>query len=102
MKLESVSINAVSSAFPRPVTLSLHQLPDGLIAVVGPNGHGKTFLLESALAATYRVLPSREHALVDYALGRESSIAAHWLFDGRRGRCSPRRRCTRALNSPRN
>ncbi len=46
--------------FREEIVLDLAALPEGLIAVVGGNGVGKTTIMEAmAPAALYRTLPSR-------------------------------------------
>jgi len=62
--------------------LDLRQLPGGLVALTGPNGHGKTALLETVLAALYRSYASREHDLKTYACARDSFVEAEFSVDG--------------------
>lgn len=81
MKLEQLTIRGLLR-FTDTLSLDLGNLPEGLIAVVGENGSGKTAFLESALAAIYRKFASREKELVDYAHDRDSFIEAVFAFDG--------------------
>lgn len=51
------------------VAIDFTEIADGLIAITGGNGEGKTALLEAPIAALYRKFPSRKSALPDYAAG---------------------------------
>ena len=78
MVIERLAIQGLTCL--RHVALDLRDLPDGLIAVTGANGEGKTTFLESMVAPYYRTLPSRDGELVDYATADahvEMQIAAH-------------------------
>lgn len=74
--------------FREPATVVFSDLPDGLIALIGPNGHGKTRLLDAGLASLYgpsggpRAFPSREGPLVDYATARDAFIETEWELEG--------------------
>lgn len=82
MKLERLTLKGFSSAFPGVVDLKLRDLPAGLVAIVGPNGKGKTTLLEVPPGAIFRQLPSRNGAdPVDYATGRDSGIGLEYSVD---------------------
>jgi exonuclease SbcC len=76
MRLEHLILRGFTHAFPGVVDLPLHELEPGLHAVLGPNGHGKTTLIEAmAPAPLYRQLPARNGAdPVDYATGRDSFL----------------------------
>jgi exonuclease SbcC len=86
MRLEQLEI-AGFFHFDRPVALDLRDL-SGLVAIVGPNGHGKTRLLDAGLAglygpgATNRAFPSRDGTLASYATSRSASITTMWLVAG--------------------
>lgn len=82
MKLNTFSVKGLL-AFGDECAVDLRAVPPGLIAIVGRNGQGKTTIAETPLAALYRVLPSRDHELVDYAHGKDSSLQA--TFDTPRG-----------------
>ena len=75
MKLKSFSVKGLLR-FEHECRVDLAGLPAGLIAIIGENGAGKTTLAETPIAAFYRTLPSREHDLVDYATGRDSTVEA--------------------------
>lgn len=82
MRLETISLSGVLR-FPDPVTVDFRELPQGLIALVGANGEGKTSLLEAWIAALYRTLPSRgDRSLVDVAHGAQSAIETTFAVDG--------------------
>lgn len=74
MKLNTITIGGFLR-FTDPVTLDLRGVPDGLVAITGTNGSGKTALIESAMAALYREFPSRGD-LAPYATSRDSFIEA--------------------------
>lgn len=57
-------------------------LPDGLTAITGPNGSGKTFLLESPLATLYGIFPSRPGNIFDCAPIGDSSLEVEFESDG--------------------
>lgn len=84
MRLERLALKGLSNAFPDAVDLPLADLPPGLVAVVGPNGHGKTMLLEATPAAIYRQLPARAgNDPLTYVIGRDSYIDETFTVDGR-------------------
>lgn len=68
MKLTKLSLRGLLR-FTDRVDLDFTGMPEGLIAITGDNGSGKTALLEAPLAALYRQFPSREKGLVDYVSG---------------------------------
>lgn len=82
MILHTLTLQGVL-AFPGTVTLDLDALPEGLIAVSGPNGSGKTSLLEAAFACLYRRFPSRAGALTDYATRRDAYMALTFTIPGK-------------------
>lgn len=86
MRIDSLAIKGVL-AFQAPMTLDLRGLDEGLIAVVGANGEGKSTLLELPCAALFRQFPSRsDKELVDYATERDSYLEAVLTVDTRRYR----------------
>ena len=76
--------------FEEPFVLDLLGLPQGLVAIVGGNGMGKTSLgLEGPFAALYGptepgkpAFPSRDGKLADYATSRQAYIDDTWTLDG--------------------
>jgi len=81
MKILTVSVAGIGP-FAEPVTLDLRDVPSGLIAVCGANGQGKTFLLESMVAAWFRRFPSRGEIL-DYATTKTAYIDVTAVLEGR-------------------
>lgn len=83
MKLESLTVRGLL-AVQGTTTLNLRDLPPGLVAIVGPNGNGKTTLLDAAPASIHRKFPSRSgKKLAEYANERDSFIQTDWVFEGR-------------------
>lgn len=82
MRLDTLRIKGVL-AFDGDVCLDFKELPPGLIALVGPNGHGKSTIMESPIAATHRTYPSREKAIFEYAHGTDSFIESTFELEGR-------------------
>lgn len=82
MRLETIALQGVTR-FHDPVALDVRTLPEGLIAIVGQNGEGKTTLLESVPACLWRQFPSRgEKGLVDYVTRRDSHLEVVFTIDG--------------------
>lgn len=65
-----------------PVDIDFTQLPEGLIAITGPNGSGKTSLLSSTFAALYRFLPDRDGPLHKWCHGKDAQINLAFDFNG--------------------
>lgn len=82
MKLESITIRGVSLAFPEQVTLALRDLPPGIIAFRGENGHGKTLMLESFMGCAYQKFPSRDKKPYDYATRSDAFIETAFELEG--------------------
>jgi exonuclease SbcC len=68
----------------RGLDVSLDTLPEGLVAVVGRNGQGKTTFFEAVPAALYGEWPSRPGAFVDAFDGRSAFLDVVLALD--RGR----------------
>lgn len=76
MKLLKLEIEGVG-VYRKPVVVDFASMPMGLVAITGPNGGGKSTLLEcSGIAPLHRILPSKSqpNRLVDYASAEKSSI----------------------------
>ena len=84
MRIESLTLKGIT-AFRGEASVDCTALPPGIVAIVGPNGHGKTTLLESlGPAPAFREFPSRaERPLVDYATGADSFLEQRVTFEGR-------------------
>ena len=82
MRLDTAKIHGFLR-FENTLEIDFRTLPAGLIAFVGPIGEGKTTALETPLAVLFRQLLSRQGALVDYALARDSYLEAQFTLDGR-------------------
>lgn len=72
MRIEKLTLKGFLR-FRDQVAIDLTSIPEGLVAIVGPNGTGKTTLLEAAPATIYRSFMSRGDVL-DYATGRDSFL----------------------------
>lgn len=79
MRLDHLRIKGIT-CFAEPVDIDFTQIPAGLIAVVGPNGSGKTTIVEAFPGAIFRELPTRG-AAVKYATGPDSYIDVGVTFD---------------------
>jgi exonuclease SbcC len=82
LRVERLSLKGITR-FSEALTLDLRSLPPGLVAIVGPNGEGKTTILESPIAATHRAFPSRDKDLLAYATERDSYVETEFALDGR-------------------
>lgn len=81
MRLDYTELHGVSTAFPGTVRFQVRDLAPGVYAFVGPNGDGKSILLEAGFAGLYRELPSRDENLIDFALHRDSYIVNEYSAD---------------------
>jgi exonuclease SbcC len=82
MRLDTLTIKGVL-AFDEERALCFRDLP-GLVALSGPNGEGKTTLMEGPIAATFRVFPSREKKEpFDYATRNDAFIQQTFELEGR-------------------
>lgn len=77
MKLKRLTLRGLTTfTSADPVRIDLGSMADGLIAVVGENGSGKTSLLSSVPAALYRAMPDRPGSLYDYCHGKDAFVQA--------------------------
>lgn len=81
MRLETIAIKGVL-AFPELVTVDLRDLPPGIVAIVGPVGHGKTTFLEACPGGLLREFPSRDKQVVKYAVRPDAFIDQTFSLDG--------------------
>ena len=84
MKLERLSARGLKGLFhyPSGITIDAATLPEGLIALVGPNGMGKTSVIESFFATLYGEFPSRHKvALVDAFEGKDGYLETEFSED---------------------
>lgn len=83
MRLDTLTIKGVL-AFEEERSLSFRELPEGLIALRGPIGQGKTTLLEAPAATLFRQFPSREKKPpFDYATGTDAFMQLVFELEGR-------------------
>jgi exonuclease SbcC len=82
VRLDTLRIKGVL-AFEREIAIDFKDLPPGLVALVGPNGHGKSTIMESPAAAWYREYPSREKSIFEYAHGTDAFIESTIELEGR-------------------
>lgn len=86
MRLRRLQLRGLKglSTFTRPIDLDLAALPDGLIAVTGANGAGKSTFLEAPFATLHRQFPSRPDCqLPDAVEGRDAYLDVELDVDGR-------------------
>lgn len=83
MRLDTLTVKGVL-AFPEERSVNFRYLPEGLIALRGPIGHGKTTLLEGPAATIFRSFPSREKKPpFDYATGTDAFLQLVFELEGR-------------------
>jgi DNA repair exonuclease SbcCD ATPase subunit len=80
MRLARLTLRGITS-FTQPVVIDLDSLGEGLVAVVGDNGAGKTTILESVFASPFKGFPSRPGSLYRIASGRDAFIESEWVDD---------------------
>lgn len=104
MRLTSFAVKGILAYQHAEARVNAADLPSGLIALTGPNGHGKTTLLETPLTAAFRSFPSRpDRAVMDYAGTSDAFLETSFDLDGRgafRIRCNidgPRRKTSAVL-----
>jgi exonuclease SbcC len=82
MRLERLEIGGFMN-FREPAVLDLREVPPGLVAITGPNGHGKTRLLDAGPGAVYGLFFSRDGNMADYATERDAYVDALFNVEGR-------------------
>lgn len=71
-------------AFKKPIDLDLSAIPPGLVSIIGPNGVGKTTLLDMMSGGPiYRQLSTRSKSLQTWCTGRDAEIDLTTSFQGR-------------------
>ena len=80
MRLSKLSLRGITR-FQEPVEVDFSALGEGLIAIAGANGEGKTTILEGPFAALYGEFPTRPGGLYAVAHGRDAQIELE-LEDG--------------------
>lgn len=68
--------------FDTPIELNAAELPRGLVAIVGPNGEGKTGLIETVVAVLHREYASKPGEVYAYATTREAFAEGDFTIDG--------------------
>jgi exonuclease SbcC len=83
MILHSLRLRGVLR-FDDEVRLDCRELPGGLIALTGPNGEGKTAVMEAPIATLYRTFPSRaKKEPFDYATRKDAFMETVFELEGR-------------------
>lgn len=82
MRLDLLEVSGFMR-FEGPAVLDLRDMPEGLVAITGENGEGKTRLLDAGVGAVYGTFPSRKGRLTDYATTPDAYISAQYTFEGR-------------------
>lgn len=88
MRLKSLKLSDLTRFHNQTVEVPFDDMPDGLIAICGANGEGKTTILEASCPGViYRTMPSRSpKSLAHCARSREAGIElefAHGVHDYR-------------------
>ena len=79
-------LRRITEAFPNEVCVDFDSLGEGLIAIVGENGAGKSSLIESVFAALVRQLPGQKRSLYDFATHPQPEIDLTFSVNGARCR----------------
>lgn len=74
MRLHHLRLRGITEAFPNEVCVDFDALGQGLIAIVGENGAGKSALIGSIFAALFRQLPGQKRSLYDFATHPQPEI----------------------------
>jgi exonuclease SbcC len=85
VRLSKLSLRGITR-FQDPVEVDFSALGEGLIAIAGANGEGKTTILEAPFAALFLEYPTRPGSLYGVAHGRDAKIDVE-VEDGQPYRC---------------
>jgi exonuclease SbcC len=86
MRLHRLRLLGITEAFPNEVCVDFEALGEGLIAIVGENGTGKSTLIGSVFAALFRQLPGQKRSLYDFATHPQPEIDLSFSVNGARYR----------------
>ena len=86
MRLHTLRLRGITEAFPNEVCVDFDSLGEGLIAIVGENGAGKSNLIGSVFAALFRQLPGQKRSLYDFATHPQPEIDLTFSVNGARYR----------------
>lgn len=85
MRLRRLTLKGITR-FQEPVTVDFEALGEGLIAIAGRNGEGKTTLMEAPYAALHLEMPTRPGGLYGVAHGKDARIELE-VTNGQPYRC---------------
>jgi exonuclease SbcC len=85
VRLSKLSLRGITR-FDQPVEVDFAALGEGLVAIAGANGEGKTTILEAPFAALFLEYPTRPGSLYGVAHGRDAKIDVE-VEDGQPYRC---------------
>ncbi len=86
MNIRALSARGVIglSKFDGTFSFDAASLPEGLVSITGPNGHGKSTFLELAIAGLYKRFPSRpDNSLFDSCDGKDAFLEVAVDVEGR-------------------
>jgi len=86
MRLQYLRLRGITEAFPNEICVDFDSLGEGLIAIVGENGVGKSTLIGSVFAALFRQLPGQKRSLYDFATHPQPEIDLTFSVNGARYR----------------
>jgi len=86
MRLHHLRLRGITEAFPNEICVDFDSLGEGLIAIVGENGTGKSTLIGSVFATLFRQLPGQKRSLYDFATHPQPEIDLTFSVNGARYR----------------
>ena len=86
MRLHNLRLRGITEAFPNEVCVDFDALGQGLIAIVGESGVGKSTLIGSVFAALFRQLPGQKRSLYDFATHPQPETDLTFSVNGARYR----------------